>query len=504
MLNALLKFNDREIRIGEALTTVGRASDNTISFSEDSNISRYHVEIENRGDGFYLLELGSSNGTTINGERISAERILADGDVITLGNSSVIEFSIDDEPQKKEETPNTENISDSSNSPADDAKETEIDKDAQTTSKFPTGLAVAGATCGLAAVLVVGAVLFSFNQTTSGCQANAKITNLENFDVLRGSTEISVELNDENDCATRAIFLLNGNQFASADEKPFTITLDPNRFPTLANGENNSIKVVLEDTDGKKIIQPDELLLVFETKAVETPKPITTQTVEAVTTPTPKPTPVQKGKVTPAEAQAMIENLIKSIGGSGYKINKEFVEKVIAKTNDFTNVGGFSARAQNQQDLIKTTFAQDSGVRSQIGFLTAMNRTQFNPAQGTEISLWRISNDFATNQKLTYVCGDAPLTDANCSAKVAALYTKNLLITVFGNDPVYTVAAYGMTLDEAYNWRDTLAGDRADFWNAIKTPPQRDELVKFFAAGIVAENPQKFGLKDDRPISLLY
>ena len=133
-----------------------------------------------------------------------------------------------------------------------------------------------------------------------------------------------------------------------------------------------------------------------------------------------------------------------------------------------------------------------------------MTRTQFNPAQGADVGLWRMSNDFANNQKLTSVCGDATLTDTNCSAKAAALYTKNLLITVFGNDPVYTVAAYGMTLDEAYTWQNSLVGDRSDFWNTIKTPAQRDELVKFFAAGIVAENPQKFGLKDDKPISLLY
>ena len=70
MPNATLKFNGREIRIGEDLTTIGRASDNTISFAEDSNISRYHVEIENRGGGFYLIELGSSNGTTVDGERV--------------------------------------------------------------------------------------------------------------------------------------------------------------------------------------------------------------------------------------------------------------------------------------------------------------------------------------------------------------------------------------------------------------------------------------------------
>lgn len=508
MPNATLKFDGREIRIGEDLTTIGRASDNTISFADDSNISRYHVEIENRGGGFYLLELGSSNGTTVNGERISAEKMLENGDIITLGNSSTVEFSLDDEPQKKEEAPVTNSTETVSEETPAAANETETSKDAQAVSKFPTGLAVAGATCGLAVVLVVGAVLFSFNQTASGCQAKAKIINVENNDVLREAKQIEVELEDETECVSKAIFLLNDKVLTTSDEQPFTATIDPNKFATLANGENNSLKVILEDAQGRQITQPDEIFLVFETKAIETPKPITTQTIEPGATPTPKPTPATKGKVTTAEAQTMVENLIKSMGGTGHKINKEFVEKVLAKTNDFATAGGFSARAQGFQDVVKIAFTQNTDVGAPLGFLTAMNRHQFNlPSQGAEFGLWKMSTDFATKDSLILGCSATEtLADANqnCAAKASATYTKILLRTVFGGDPVYTAAAYGMSLDDANTWKLTLPADRADFWNAIKTPNQRDELVRFFAAGIVAENPQKFGLKDDKPISSLY
>ena len=34
--------------------------------------------------------------------------------------------------------------------------------------------------------------------------------------------------------------------------------------------------------------------------------------------------------------------------------------------------------------------------------------------------------------------------------------------------------------------------------------PEREQLIRFFAAGIVAENPQRFGLKKDQPLSALY
>lgn len=504
MANATLKFDGRGIRLGEDLTTIGRASDNTISFAGDSNVSRYHLEIENRGGGYYLIELGSSNGTTVNGGRVSAEKLLEDGDIITLGNSAVIEFILDKEPEQKTETP----VGTTDETPSEtvaDGGATAINETSPQNNKFPTGLAVTGASVGLAFVFVVGAVLFSYDTAASGCQAKAKIKGIEAHDTIRKTQEIEVELEDEEKCVSRAIFLLDDKVLATAEEKPFTAKLDPNNFPSLATGENVGLKVILEDADGKRIQQTEEVLLVLETRAVETPKPIETQTPEPIdTTPTPKPSPVTKGKVSPAEAQTMIENIIKSMGGKGHKINKEFVEKVLAKTGEFTNAGGFSSRAAGFQDTIKTAYTKDTVVGSPLGFLTAMSRSQFNPAQGAESGIWKMSNEFAEKNSLTTVCGTQTLSDTECAAKASANYTKNLLGTVFNYDPVYTVAAYGMSPGEAFEWNKTISGDRADFWNAIKTQPQRDELVKFFAAGIVAENPQKFGLKDDKPISSLY
>jgi pSer/pThr/pTyr-binding forkhead associated (FHA) protein len=93
MPDAKIKFDGKEITLGDNITTIGRASDNTISFPSDSNVSRYHAEIEWRNGDFYLIELGSSNGTTIKGERIKSEKPLDDGDEIVFGGTSRIEFS---------------------------------------------------------------------------------------------------------------------------------------------------------------------------------------------------------------------------------------------------------------------------------------------------------------------------------------------------------------------------------------------------------------------------
>jgi pSer/pThr/pTyr-binding forkhead associated (FHA) protein len=90
MAEPKLKFSGREMNLSKGVTTIGRVSDNFVSFPEDSNVSRYHAEIESRGDDFYLIDLGSSNGTTVNGARVSGEKLLKNGDRIVLGGTSKI------------------------------------------------------------------------------------------------------------------------------------------------------------------------------------------------------------------------------------------------------------------------------------------------------------------------------------------------------------------------------------------------------------------------------
>jgi len=502
MPNAKLKFDEREIKIDEAVTTVGRASDNTISLANDSNISRYHAEIERRGDDFYLIELGSSNGTTVNGERVESERLLNDGDVILLGNSSVVEFYFEKEDaEEKAENSAAGNASSGANASLPNAAP-EIVEDTKTSSKFPVMLAVAGVACGLAVIFVVAVILFSYSGAKS-CEASASILKPDNFETLKNSTEIAVETADATECARRAIFLLDDAEFASADEPPFAATLDPNDFPLLADGMNHSLKIVLEDAEGNKMPQAGEVLLVFETRAVETPTPTQGETTETPT-PTPKTT---KGKVTLTEVQAMSDKLIKSLGNSNYKLDKEFLEEVQKKTAEYA-AEGFFARAQTFQDAIKNAYLVETDVGAPLGFLTAMSRSKFNlQKQGADEGLWQMSNEFAAAYSLNIGCeGDKNLSEPSqiCAAKASSIYLKSLLRTVFEGDAVYTIAAFGMSPDEAFTWKQALPQDRADFWKVIKSQKQRDELIKFFAAGIVAENPQKFGMKKDNPISQLY
>src|SRR5262249_52741174 len=75
--------------------TIGRARSSDV-FLPDQWLSRHHAAVEQRTGGFFLLDLGSKNGTLLNGERVAGDRRLRDGDVITLGEHLLV-FSLDDE-----------------------------------------------------------------------------------------------------------------------------------------------------------------------------------------------------------------------------------------------------------------------------------------------------------------------------------------------------------------------------------------------------------------------
>jgi phosphoserine phosphatase RsbU/P len=70
-------------------TSVGRDADNDISFA-DAMLSRHHAEFRYRNGLFYVVDLGSSHGTYVNSIRVHGERSLADGDLVTLGGTTVV------------------------------------------------------------------------------------------------------------------------------------------------------------------------------------------------------------------------------------------------------------------------------------------------------------------------------------------------------------------------------------------------------------------------------
>ncbi|KUI09202.1 peptide-binding protein [Mycobacterium lehmannii] len=76
--------------------TLGKASTNAVSLEHDETVSRLHAVLENLGFAWSIRDLGSRNGTYLNGERISAERVLRSGDEVRLGKSRLVFWEVRD------------------------------------------------------------------------------------------------------------------------------------------------------------------------------------------------------------------------------------------------------------------------------------------------------------------------------------------------------------------------------------------------------------------------
>lgn len=83
----LESLNDSGVvhRISRITTTIGRAGGNDIVLDAGS-VSRYHARIVVASDSVYLIDLQSSNGCAVNGERVSRQMI-NNGDVVAIGDA---------------------------------------------------------------------------------------------------------------------------------------------------------------------------------------------------------------------------------------------------------------------------------------------------------------------------------------------------------------------------------------------------------------------------------
>jgi pSer/pThr/pTyr-binding forkhead associated (FHA) protein len=68
---------------------IGRGSDNDLTIERDEYASSHHARFEPRRDGVYVEDIGSTNGTFVNGIRLAGERRLAPGDVVRIGETDL-------------------------------------------------------------------------------------------------------------------------------------------------------------------------------------------------------------------------------------------------------------------------------------------------------------------------------------------------------------------------------------------------------------------------------
>jgi hypothetical protein len=78
-----------ERTLDSAPVTVGRGAQNDIALEGDDYASARHARIEPRRDGVWVEDIGSTNGTYLNGNKLTRARKLTPGDVLRVGETEL-------------------------------------------------------------------------------------------------------------------------------------------------------------------------------------------------------------------------------------------------------------------------------------------------------------------------------------------------------------------------------------------------------------------------------
>ncbi len=76
-------------QLNSAPVTIGRGHENDLPLDADEFASAQHARVEPRRDGVWLQDIGSTNGTFLNGSQVSQPRRLKPGDVIRVGETDL-------------------------------------------------------------------------------------------------------------------------------------------------------------------------------------------------------------------------------------------------------------------------------------------------------------------------------------------------------------------------------------------------------------------------------
>jgi pSer/pThr/pTyr-binding forkhead associated (FHA) protein len=86
---ATLTIDGRMIPLSADRVVLGRSRECDIQI-EDGNVSRRHAELDRDDSGWTVVDLGSTNGTEVNGRRITRRTTLDDGDRIGIGGTELV------------------------------------------------------------------------------------------------------------------------------------------------------------------------------------------------------------------------------------------------------------------------------------------------------------------------------------------------------------------------------------------------------------------------------
>ncbi|MCI0336645.1 MAG: FHA domain-containing protein [Acidobacteria bacterium] len=466
--------------------SIGRASDNTICLT-DETVSRYHAIIEERAGRFWVNDLGSVHGTTVNGIPIRSAYELQDGDVISIGGAVSWRFITDHQEVPENKTPDLAPdvlIGDEppvsrttiQGAPSPSPIGTPGDGQDDRLSIVHIGVAVA---VGIIVFGIIGATLFwdKIREGRGDC-GSARIVNPPSGAII--SEAVTVRIRPDNpECIRSVSYKIDGHEFANSSPGSFETTLDPAKIrailPYLSDGEHR-LSIVVENESGvvKEIAESISLTLDL---------------------------PDEDGEIGLDKIRSMVETLtteITSLGGA-LEFEEEFLQRIRQATGEFR--ADVIPEAEAHRLEIRKAF-NDAGINYILGFILAGSRSRFKDDQAmsgcgvdpNSVGILKVPHTVIAQYS------QSNSKDSTAAVEVGARHLKGLMDS-FGEteDFIYAVACFGKPAARAGGITQlTSPHERRNFWKLVKknliTSDEANRVVCFFAAGIVAENPDKFGL----------
>jgi pSer/pThr/pTyr-binding forkhead associated (FHA) protein len=461
----------RSIEVKSRSISIGRRPDNTICLDGDTKVSKYHAVIENRDGEFWVTDLGSSNGTTVNDKNVPDQRKLKNRDMVGIGGSSTIEFQIDEQ---------------SSNG---------------------------GSSAGLDSPNMPDLRMPDLRMP--GLPAQPNVPNIPNVNLPQVP---SANINMPRPSVPQL-------PSAPVIDAPAAITTFLGlRLPTLAF----TGLIVVAAIAG--ILYATGIIGGSSTKpeppggivALSSPDPDTPPSANGTDVPpevTSSVVPVSDGPVNNGSGDAVSPETVAALGRtlavqisqkSFYTFDPAFASLISRYVDEYRNSGDYIQRATKYREAVDREFINAQGIQPPlIGYVLAMSQSKFVEKPGSGV--WGLPPAVVKS----YATGTTPpnMSDPAASTKIAASYLRSLLDLFERDNFMYAVACYGMSLDQAGKVRtemerkDPGGQDRFDFWKmknaGVVQGDQVERVARFFAAGIVCENPRQFGL-NQKQLSSLY
>lgn len=479
------------------LVSIGRAKDNRLRLP-DERIADYHATVEEHGGQFLVAKISNKADILLNGAPLTAKTPLQHGDVLTLAEAYILRLQIEQPAnaatttpyqaaQTAPVTPATSETTAAAINPTISAVTAPAGASAASAAHASLPVWVAPVVIILTLLLVFGGgwLAYQYVGESNDCR-ELQISNPLGGTVFSEMVAIQVR-GDKAGCSGQVRFHVNDQEFSSASGKFFEAALDPVQLG-LAPGEH----VVTIDSPNKLKSTPRPVRLIYRPPGAPSDAP-----------------PPGVANLSLEDIKSMASNLARGIAANGALIQFEdpqFLEQIRAMSAVYQQRYTEAVYAQAKMQAASIRKASDGLYNPALGMVLAFSRSAFDTgasASGCGVApdgtgLYRLPRSVMT-QKATL-----KLTEAD----VALSHLKELLSSIgTDSDILYAIACFGENNARVGKLGADIPDPQArhNFWvNAgALSPEEQQRVICFLAAGIVAENPQKFNLTTP-PLIRLY